>query len=160
MTRPDRHEDRGGWVNPDKLPKGPGGRPLCRWCEQEIPPGRRRTFCSQACVDQHVCRTGPSGAAQVVRRRDHGVCAICGLDCAALRHAIRYAGSRDAARALRELHGIPPHRLGRLWDVDHIVPVVEGGGSCGPENLRTLCCRCHRACTAELRARRAKPRTP
>jgi hypothetical protein len=33
--------------------------------------------------------------------------------------------------------------------------VVEGGGECDLENIRTLCLRCHRAATAELRARRS-----
>lgn len=43
-----------------------------------------------------------------------------------------------------------------LWDMDHIVPVAEGGGSCGMENLRTLCMRCHRAQTAALARRRSR----
>jgi 5-methylcytosine-specific restriction protein A len=46
----------------------------------------------------------------------------------------------------------------RLWEMDHIVPVVEGGGSCGLENLRTLCWTCHRRETRELAARRAAAR--
>ena len=40
-----------------------------------------------------------------------------------------------------------------LWDADHIVPVAEGGGECDLSNMRTLCLRCHRAATAELRRR-------
>ena len=40
-----------------------------------------------------------------------------------------------------------------LWDADHIVPVVEGGGECELENLRTLCLRCHRVETLRLRER-------
>ena len=40
-----------------------------------------------------------------------------------------------------------------LWDADHILPVAEGGGECDLENLRTLCLRCHRAATRELRER-------
>jgi hypothetical protein len=35
------------------------------------------------------------------------------------------------------------------------VPVVEGGGECDLENIRTLCLKCHRVATLELRKRRA-----
>lgn len=44
------------------------------------------------------------------------------------------------------------------WDVDHIVPVIEGGGQCGLEGLRTLCHPCHKAVTRELAAKRASQR--
>lgn len=40
-----------------------------------------------------------------------------------------------------------------LWDADHILPVVEGGGECDIENIRTLCLRCHRGVTMQLRER-------
>lgn len=54
--------------------------------------------------------------------------------------------------------------LGRLWgvklsinshlcEIDHVVPVAEGGGGCGLENLRTLCRRCHRIESAALNNR-------
>ncbi len=44
------------------------------------------------------------------------------------------------------------------WEADHIVPVIEGGGGCGPEGYRTLCLRCHRLETAALAARLAQSR--
>lgn len=40
-----------------------------------------------------------------------------------------------------------------LWEADHIVPVAEGGGTCGLDNLRTLCKRCHGRETGALRRR-------
>jgi 5-methylcytosine-specific restriction protein A len=43
-----------------------------------------------------------------------------------------------------------------LWDADHIVPVVEGGGECDLANIRTLCLVCHRRVTLELRNRRGR----
>lgn len=46
--------------------------------------------------------------------------------------------------------------MGPSWEADHIVPVVEGGGSCGLENLRTLCTKCHKDETSKLAARRAE----
>lgn len=44
-----------------------------------------------------------------------------------------------------------------LWEADHIVPVVHGGGgACGLDNLRTLCRACHHRETAQLASIRAK----
>ena len=45
-----------------------------------------------------------------------------------------------------------------LWEADHIVPVVEGGGECGLDGLRTLCLRCHKHETRALAKRRAEAR--
>ena len=38
---------------------------------------------------------------------------------------------------------------GGLWDADHIIPVKEGGGQCGLDNIRTLCISCHKKVTKE-----------
>lgn len=60
---------------------------------------------------------------------------------------------------LRETFG--ETHSGHQWEADHIIPVVEGGGGCGPEGYRTLCIACHKKETAALAARRAaKRRTP
>ncbi len=45
-----------------------------------------------------------------------------------------------------------------LWDADHILPVAEGGGECDLDNIRTLCIRCHKAVTIQLRARLSQQR--
>lgn len=42
-----------------------------------------------------------------------------------------------------------------LWQCDHVFPVSEGGGHCGLDGLRTLCFRCHKKVTADLRKRLA-----
>jgi len=44
---------------------------------------------------------------------------------------------------------------GHLWQADHIMPVIEGGGECTLDNMRTLCTACHKAETAALVSRRA-----
>lgn len=165
MTPFTRHAG-GGWVDPAKLPRGPNGRALCRWCKAEVPKGRQ-TFCKQACVDEHLCRSSATGAAQVLERRDRGVCALCLLDCKALRDRARLAWRlRGIDGFVAELvaAGWPPakarqdHGKRRLWDADHTVPVAEGGGLCGPGGFRTLCRPCHLRATAELRSRLAAKR--
>jgi len=142
----------GGWVDRRALPKGPNGRNLCRWCNLEVPKGRS-TFCSTWCVEEWRLRSDPGYIREKVLERDRGVCAGCGVDCL---HAERQLKRlRGAARLKASLDwGLRAASRKTLWDADHIVPVVEGGGECDLENIRTLCLKCHRAATAELRERR------
>jgi 5-methylcytosine-specific restriction protein A len=145
---------QGGWADPASLPKGPNGRALCRWCNLEAPPGRR-TFCSEWCVDEWKLRSSPAYLREKLLERDHGVCALCGIDCIAEFNRLkRLRGERR--RAAFSAWGVRPGQRMSLWDADHIIPVVEGGGECDLSNIRTLCIRCHRAVTAELRRRRRK----
>jgi 5-methylcytosine-specific restriction protein A len=146
-TRPPRALQTGGWVNPRRLPRGPNGRALCRYCGVEVRPPRK-TFCSGAqttwhyrrhgeprrvrepghgCVHEHMIRSSPGYARDQVWVRDQGKCQKCGVE--------------------------DPR-----WECDHVVPVAEGGGSCGLENLRTLCRPHHRQETAALAKRRAEAR--
>jgi 5-methylcytosine-specific restriction enzyme A len=141
----------GGWVDRDSLPKGPNGRSLCRWCNLEVPP-RRFTFCSDWCVNEWKLRSDPGYLREQVFRRDRGICALCGCDTRAAYFELK------RSRGAHRLHLLARWRLKRLsrnslWDADHIVPVVEGGGECDLENLRTLCLICHRQQTRELRCR-------
>ncbi len=46
----------------------------------------------------------------------------------------------------------------RLWEMDHVLPVSEGGGACGLDGLQTLCWRCHQKETTALAGRRALSR--
>ena len=147
----------GGWVDPATLPKGPNGRNLCRWCNLEVPKGRL-TFCSGWCVEEWRLRSNPGYLREKVYERDKGVCVRCGVDCeAAWRHLKKLRGAARV-RAWMEW-GVKANSRQTLWDADHIVPVVEGGGECDLSNLRTLCLKCHRTATAALRERRAS-RTP
>lgn len=50
--------------------------------------------------------------------------------------------------------GFHPDR--HFWEMNHIRPVSEGGGSCGLDNLETLCLPCHRRHTKALRTRLAE----
>jgi 5-methylcytosine-specific restriction endonuclease McrA len=100
-------------------------------------------------------RTDPGYLREQVFARDHGICAGCGADTVALEGELKRLRRRNPIawkQRLEELC-IPAARKKNLWDADHIVPVAEGGGECGLDNLRTLCLRCHRLVTEELRKR-------
>lgn len=108
------------------LTVGPNGMNLCRWCATEVD-SKRKTFCSPLCVHEWKLRTQQGYARSCVWERDTGRCALC------------------------------PEVIGKLgpWEMDHVVPVAEGGGSCGLDGLRTLCRDCHKGVTAALRKRLA-----
>ncbi len=143
----------GGRTNPADLATGPNGLPLCRWCDLEILARRRRTFCSEYCVHQWRLRTDPGYLRDHVFARDHGICAVCRIDTIAAYNALKRSRGPARAAGLR-LYGMKSIAARRsLWDADHILPVVEGGGQCNLDNLRTLCLLCHRDATAQLRQR-------
>ena len=148
---------KGGFADRRELPKGPNGRNLCRWCNFEVPAGRA-TFCSEWCVNEWRLRTDPGYLRDQVYARDRGVCALCHTDTEAARRRIRRLRGASREKAFREW-GPGSSRRKTLWDADHIVPVSEGGGECDLDNIRTLCLKCHRFVTAELRARR-RPNAP
>ncbi len=166
-----RRQDAGN-VSVKHLPKGPNGRALCRYCNVEVPAGRR-TFCSDLHVHKWKIQTNPGYVRDCLRKRDRGVCALCGVDTYRIKwiytvvvrfeHDVnlsltvfsrRLARDHAASDWLLETWGITNHRIS-WWAADHIVPVSEGGGECGLENYRTICQSCHKGATAELRKRLA-----
>jgi 5-methylcytosine-specific restriction endonuclease McrA len=91
-------------------------------------------------VDEYLLRTSPGGIRAAVQKRDHGICAECGLPCDRCCPVVgQYTGG---------------------WAADHIVPVWRGGGECGLDNLQTLCVPCHRQKTAREAAERAALNRP
>jgi 5-methylcytosine-specific restriction protein A len=142
----------GGRIEPAKVERSVAGKPLCRWCRNEVTAKRRRTFCSDDCVHAWKLRTDPAYLRDKVFERDKGVCAQCGVDTVALRRDMRkldYAARRQFLKQWRLREGSRKS----LWDADHVVPVAEGGGQCDLSNMRTLCLLCHREATAALRKR-------
>ena len=120
-------------------------------------PKGRLTFCSDFCVHEWRLRTDPGFLRDQTFARDKGVCAACGVDAAAA--YLELKRSRGAGRSRLLQHwGLKSITRRTLWDADHIVPVAEGGGACDLSNIRTLCVRCHRDATRELRARLAMKR--
>lgn len=145
---------KGGWVDRKAGPRGPNGRGICRWCSLEVPP-RRFTFCSAFCVHEWKLRTQPGYVRDKVFERDRGVCSCCGVDAPAAERQLRYSHGARRVELLKHW-GLRRRTRKSLWDADHIVPVAEGGGECDLENIRTLCLRCHRVVTLELRRRMRK----
>jgi len=143
----------GGFADRAKLASGASGRPLCRWCNLEVPAGRF-TFCSEWCVHEWRLRTDPGYLRDQVFLRDRGLCAACGVDTVAAWRDLKRSRGTHRLRLL-EKWGLKKLNRKTLWDADHIVPVIEGGGECDLENIRTLCVACHREETKRLRARRA-----
>ena len=159
ISHPTRHK-KGGWVNPSALPKNADGFTQCRWCCHSVKPPRK-TFCSKECVHQHRIRTNPRYMKECVYRRDNAICALCNQDTKKIaREAKSYKASKNWKKyyELLEKNSIPPKRKlwlrgfgGGFWDADHILAVHDGGGSCGLDNIRTLCIACHKQNTAEQR---------
>ena len=144
-------------------PKGPNGENLCRWCRKEVRPPKR-TFCGPECVHEWRLRTSSSYVRQCILKRDRGICAVCKLDCEALKKKLRklYTVDRVAWQAEVIRLKIPKGRLHKsLFDCDHIVPVCEGGGFTGLggdelSNYQVLCFWCHQAKSiAMMKERRA-----
>ncbi len=95
-------------------------------------------------------RSDPGHLRESVFERDRGVCAHCGIDCVSEFRHIRKLRGVARVRATAEWQ---PGTRKSLWDADHVTPIVEGGGECDLSNMQTLCLKCHRIRTAELRKR-------
>lgn len=132
---------------------------LCTWCDKPVPRGCR-VYCSAACSDEVYIRCHPGTARHHVRYRDKAVCGICGLDTKTLlRWKNRDKSPAEYKEMLRKFgYEDSPWARSSRWDMDHVVPVIEGGGMCSLEGLRTLCAPCHKRKTKELASRRAQQR--
>lgn len=81
--------------------------------------------------------------------RDRGVCAACGTDTIALKKELYELTETSRSERLKNLSISDKEFKKSLWQADHIVPVVQGGGCSGLSNIQTLCTACHKAKTRE-----------
>jgi 5-methylcytosine-specific restriction protein A len=126
----------------------------CKWCGQKVPK-RRRSWCSDKCVREYQNEAFPSYTYQCVRERDQEICKLCGRNLkiiqAKLNKRIGFKAPNDLRR--KWVRFLKLLKIKHLWEIDHIVPVCEGGTS-HLDNLRTLCVWCHKQETKLLIARR------
>lgn len=146
----------------------------CAWCAGVLSnesKAAKAVYCSLDCAEVGRLRRGGMYASFRIREQlfalEGGVCQKCHTDTHALFLQVKAMSSvAERRRALEnaKCFVVPQSqhaftrilndlKEGLFWQADHIVPVAEGGGSCGLENLRTLCSRCHQEETEELRRR-------
>ena len=107
-------------------------------------------------MHEYSIRANAGYARAQVYKRDRGVCSLCSRDASKLRGKMRRM-PYQCRRTYAWLLGLgQTGYINSLWQADHIIPVVEGGGACGLDNLRTLCVWCHKRETRKLRARMAR----
>lgn len=113
-------------------------------------------------MHEHRLRSDPGYVREKLFEKEKGVCQQCGINTEAEKLRLKIAAQRTATetgedykalwRNLAKEAGWPP--VDRTWwEADHIVAVAEGGGLCGLEGYQTLCIKCHKEDTANLRHR-------
>lgn len=154
----------------------PVGKNRSTWCSPACVEAFRLR-CDPACIRRHIERTRPLVCA--ICGRD--IAWLKGLKHRASRaHTAHYhidqpcyhpghtwdkrwmnrrghKNRRRIARWARLGHHLPQWLASRglagIWEADHVVPVIEGGGLADESNYRILCVPCHKRETARLRKR-------
>lgn len=155
-----------------KAPDAPKG--TCRGCGATDLGKNRTRWCSNTCSDKFRELTYATFYRVSVWNRAHGRCEGCGWNLKAhiaqikkwqamcrqqipdVNLATYFQFKTWISQAVAKVGGNASKgpSLG-LWEVDHIVPLIEGGLH-SLDNLRLLCIRCHKAETRALAARRRK----
>mgnify|MGYP001191281883 FL=1 len=145
----------GKQIDASLLPKDKNGNTLCRFCGKSVLPPRR-TMCSEECAHEIAIRNNGRYMRNEVYKRDKGICAICNIDTKKIAKEILQMPDH-LKKDYMDKYKISEKRKiwkqkngGGLWDADHIIPVKDGGGKCGLENIRTLCIACHKDVTKNM----------
>lgn len=111
----------------------------CRWCGESILKAdgstNKRAKWHPKCVMEYKLIHWPKETRRAVYKRDKGVCAKCGHNCA--------------------------RKYSDVWHLDHIQPLIESQGNLDfwkLPNLQTLCQPCHHAKTGSEATERAARR--
>jgi 5-methylcytosine-specific restriction enzyme A len=134
------------------LPRTEDNLPSCRWCSKSVHKPRR-TICSKECQHELLLRINNRYIRDCLYKRDNGICKMCNIDTKEIAKESLKLLDENKTNYLKS-HNISLKRKiwirkhgGGLWDADHIIPVKDGGGMCGLDNLRTLCISCHKKIT-------------
>lgn len=151
----------------------PKRRQHCTGCGKPVQPPRS-SWCSQTCVDAYLDLKDTSRARRRLAAQDPH-CALCrhpvwvtflagDLGYEPVPEAERRNGDSERPIGFRLVYEFGWHYVRaarrtteRLCELDHIVPLVEGGEH-EWANLRLLCRPCHTTETSALAARRARAR--
>lgn len=144
---------------PAQTQRGPSGRLLCRCgCGREVKPPRRSWYAPE-CLESVRLRCDWGFVRKHVYARDRGVCKCCGIHPEAYHAEVREAFAEGNFAPLEQANARGWPALHRPWhQIDHIIPVCEGGDKLTHRNLRTVCIPCHQRLTAELNKARREAR--
>lgn len=105
--------------------------------------------CGTFCKEQIIYRSQHRVIRDHILVRDNYTCQQCGVEQKHLDTALKLLkkANKKLWRLKREELHIPDKRIITLMDVDHVIPIKDGGG-CGMigdirNNLRCLCLYCH-----------------
>lgn len=132
---------------------------FCKWCGKKCE-GLRYSWCSNKCRIEFLIRYSGASVQWRIRQRDKGVCAVCGIDTEWLKNELHKIKCVNYSNGMtwpiwRNSLGVWNTHNHQLWEADHIIPVILGGGCCGLDNYRTLCLKCHKEETAALARQRS-----
>lgn len=117
-------------------------------------------FCNGNCRKEYFIRKSSTSIRRLIYERDEGICASCNLDTKEMMREIermKYVSLEDKIEyfikknpnliqytsQLKRIILDPKGTEGYLWQADHILPVMKGGGIASFDNLQTLCIFCH-----------------
>ena len=152
---------------------------LCRLCKRPCT-GADRHWCSEECLRNYLLMSDGNYVRGQLFERDHGICSECGVHAQQMNDAlnrlkddllhpllmtihpmiITTLRSEGWSNVKARGHGSYPDAIDftSCWEAHHIQSVEQGGGQCGLENYRTLCCVCHKRESARQAKARARSR--